>query len=468
MTAIHRTWIFLLVMLFSLSACVPSQLPNDSATGTPSPVLTEAASATTTPTLAASSLNVDKEALNGLQVKVWHPYFGAEASLFESQVGQFNSSNEWGIVVSAEGKGNFSELFLQTDAALKSAGGPHVALAFPEHALGWDEFVVDLNPYLNDPVYGLSAMERSDFANAIWLQDELGGVRYGVPAQRTARLLLYNQTWARELGFSSPPSTPAEFEQQACAANQALRADASSDNDSFGGWLIDTDAMTPLSWLIAFGGGAQEKEGYRFLKPENIAAFKYLKILQQDGCAWTASSELSVYDRFAARQALFATVGLGELADQSRAFLALGSRDEWTVLPFPSDENDTVVVYGSSYVMFNSNDATQLASWLFMRWMLSAENEARWVRSTGLFPLRTSTLDLLADYSAEHPQWASAVQLLPGATIPPRLASWRVVRVMLGDGFRDMFDTIRHPDLTDGQVSLILKQMDDIANELNQ
>jgi ABC-type glycerol-3-phosphate transport system substrate-binding protein len=175
-----------------------------------------------------------------------------------------------------------------------------------------------------------------------------------------------------------------------------------------------------------------------------------------------------VYDRFASRQALFATASLEELADQSRAFFVTGSKDEWTVLPFPGSEKDVLVVYGSSFIMFKSNDVTQLASWLFMRWMLSADNQARWVRSTGLFPLRSSTMDLLTDYSKEHPQWATAVQFLPGGTIPPQLASWRTVRVMLGDGFRDMFDTIRHPDLTDGQVPLILREMDIIAEELNK
>jgi len=60
------------------------------------------------------------------------------------------------------------------------------------------------------------------------------------------------------------------------------------------------------------------------------------------------------------------------------------------------------------------------------------------------------------------------VKLLPNGRITPQLASWRLVRVMLGDGFVDMFDTIRHPDLTDGQVPVILKQMDEIATELNK
>jgi len=77
-------------------------------------------------------------------------------------------------------------------------------------------------------------------------------------------------------------------------------------------------------------------------------------------------------------------------------------------------------------------------------------------------------MDLLGEYSASHPQWAQAVELLPTGRMHPKLASWRNVRVMLGDGFRDMFDTIRHPDLTDGQVPLILKQMEDTASELNR
>jgi len=244
--------------------------------------------------------------------------------------------------------------------------------------------------------------------------------------------------------------------------------DQDPDNDALGGWLIDTDAMTPLSWMVAFDGGVQEEKGYRFLTPGNIAAFKFVKVLQQKNCAWVASADLPASDRFASRQALFATASLEDFPDQARAFGAANNPDEWTVLKFPGDEQSALVVYGSSFIMFESDDGTQLASWLFVRWMLSAENQARWVQSTGLFPLRDSTMSLLAEYSASHLQWAEAVKLLPEGKNTPQLASWRNVRTMLEDGFRDMFDTIRHPDLTDGQVPLILKQMDDTAQDLNK
>lgn len=462
MQALQNFFILLLLTSF-LSACAS---PPDTITQTPRPNVTEGVSATTTPTPATSQLNVEVEALRGKEVQVWHPWFGAEASLFESQMAEFNTENEWGIIVSAESKGNYSELFLLTEEALGDSSNPQIVIAFPEHALEWGEKVVDLNTYVNDPEYGLNASEISDFPPVIWTQDEVDGKRYAVPAQRTARFILYNQSWARELGFDSSPATSTEFERQACAANKALGTDDNPDNDALGGWLIDANSITPLSWMLAFGGGVQEEEGYRFLAPGNIDAFKFLKSLQQKGCAWVPSPELTTFDRFAARQSLFTTASLEELNEQSRAFTAASNRDEWTVLAFPGLEREALVVYGSSFMMFESDDATQLASWLFIRWMLSPENQARWVQSTGLFPLRDSTMDLLTDYSADHPQWASAVELLPEGELTPQLSSWRVVRIMLGDAFRDMFDTIRHPDLTDGQIPLLLRQMEQTVEEI--
>lgn len=463
----RRACIALFSILFLFSACTTSITP-EPGTRTPRPTATVNASVTKTTVPATSSLKVAKEALRGAQVKVWYPWFGAEASLFEAQVSKFNAENEWGILVNAEGKNNYGELFQQTDAALQDSTNPQIVIAFPEHALAWQDHVVDLTPYVIDPTYGLSASDVSDFPAAIWKQDEVDGKRLGVPAQRTGRFLLYNQSWARELGFASPPTTSSEFEEQACAAHKALSKDTDSSNDPLGGWLIDTNAMTPLSWLLAFGGGVQEEEGYRFLTPGNINAFRFVKALQQKGCAWLASPDLPAAERFAKRQALFATASLEDLPDQSRAFSKENNKDEWTVLEFPGDKRQALVVYGSSFIMFASDDVTQLASWLFVRWMLSVENQVRWVQSTGLFPLRNSMMGSLADYSASHPQWTEAVKLLPQGETTPQLASWRLVRVMLGDGFGDMFDTIRHPDLTEGQVPLLLKQMETTAEELNR
>jgi ABC-type glycerol-3-phosphate transport system substrate-binding protein len=356
-------------------------------------------------------------------------------------------------------------LYEQASAAVHGPDRPDVVVGLPEYAVEWhaQEAVIDLNPYVSDPLYGLGGAEIADFPSVFWDQDQVGDIRLGMPAQRTARLLLYNRTWAGELGYETPPASAQEFREQACKANLSMRADADPQNDGRGGWLIDTHPITALSWLQAFGGGAQESAGFRFLTPQNIEATRFVKGLSEDGCAWKTQS-LEPLTRFVDRSALFATASLDDLPDLARAFASAGSTDEWTVLPFPGTEESVMVVYGSSYILFDSDEAEQLAAWLFVRWLLSPANQADWVNSAGMFPLQASTMSLLGDYAAGHPGWAEAVKLLPQGRATPQLAAWRTVRVALGDGFNFMFRV----DTPVGQVPSMLAQLDAIVTDLNK
>lgn len=455
--------ISLLLIPFIFSACQTPSGPGIP-TSTPRVIATKTPAATNTPVV-ESRLGVQAEALSGLTVDVWHAWYGAPSSLFESQVEEFNSTNPWGILVRAKSFQNFTELYEQASAAVNGPNRPDVVVGLPEYAVEWNaqEAVLDLNPYVSDPLYGLSNAEVADFPSVFWKQDQVGDIRLAMPAQRTARLLLYNQTWANELGFDDPPATSTEFEEQACKANQAMRSDADLQNDGQGGWLIDTQPMTGLSWLLAFGGGAQESNGFRFLTPENIQATRFVKGLEERGCAWKTQN-ITPLSKFVDRSALFATASLEDLPDLARSFASAGNTDKWTVLPFPGPADSAMVVYGSSYILLNSDDPEQLAAWLFVRWLISPENQADWVNSVGYFPLQASTMGLLADYAAGHPQWAEAVNLLPQGRTTPELAAWRTVRVALGDGFTFMFRV----DTPVGQVPTILAQMDAVVKDLNK
>lgn len=448
-------------LLFLLSACAPA-----SETVTP-PEVTREANATETVTPAptyvpVSTLDVEAESLRGVVIMAWHPWFGTEASLFETQVADFNSTNEWGITVLTAGQSNFSELFNNVTASLAAPDKPQLVIGLPEHAQFWNERsgVADLAPYVADPIWGLSADEIASYSPVIWEQDLAGDARLGMPAQRTTRLMFYNLSWARELGFDATPATPEEFREQACAANETFRANDDTTDDAFGGWLVDTDPMTALSWMMAFGGGVQEGESYRFLKNENIAAFRFPKTLFEDGCAFT-QTDTSAIDAFANRRALFVTGGLEDIAAQSRAFLLLANADEWTLIPFPG-ETQTMAVYGSSFIVMPSDDVKQLASWLFVRWMQKAENQARWALTTEMLPINSLTLDLSSDQARAYPQWMEAVKLLPSAQGTPRLATWRVIRLVLGDGFEYMFRV----NMPVGQVPVILADMDRAVGDL--
>ena len=457
-----RIFCFVLLFVWLLTACAPSgtEIPATDQVATKQPPSTR------TPVVSATSTSVQPDALKGVTVQVWHPWFGVEANLFNDMVSEFNSQNQWGIQLVATSQSNYTALYENVTAALPTMQRPDLVIALPEQARAWDAntYSVDLTPYLKNPQYGWSDEQLNDFAPVFLSQDQDGSRRIALPIQRSARFMLWNKTWASELGFASPPALPEDFREQACRAHQSMLTDATPNNDGFGGWLIDTDSMTALSWLLAFDGGVLEGNDYRFLTPNNISAFEFIKKLQESGCAWQLTSDSDSFQAFAARHALFISADLADFPNISRAFADANNADEWVALPFPGETKSILTVYGSSFVILPSSDKEQLASWLFISWMLKPENDARWVQTMGFFPLRTSTMNLLADYQATHPQWAEAVKLIPEAQIQPQLASWRNVRVMLSDGFDYMF----RMNIPSGQIAAVLAQMESTSHDISK
>lgn len=450
----------LLIVSIIVSACGA----NETATATTEPPETQVveSGSTQVPTPEATSrLEVDEEALNGMEITVWTPWYGAEQSLFETFVREFNESNQWGIKVTSQSQTNFTNLYETVTASLPTTEKPDLVIALPEHAQGWyaNGVTPDLSAYVNDPVHGLDAQ---DIAPVFWNQDTSGDVRVAIPAQRTAQVLLWNQSWAEELGFDSAPASSEAFRRQSCDAHKSLRSDDVVENDALGGWIVNTESMTVLSWLLAFDGGVLEEGNYRFLSPNNIEAFTFLREMSEENCTWVSTGD--PITSFAKREALFITVNLQDLPLVARAFVSADNRDEWVVLPFPNGGDGVLAVYGSSYVLLNSSAEEQLAAWLFVRWLLENEQDARWVEATHLFPLRDSTLGLLGDYEQTHPQWKQAVDLIPQGVMQPQIGSWRTIKVMLGDGFAHMVRV----NIPSGQVAAILAQMDSMAKDLSK
>lgn len=450
---------FLLVAIPACTAGPQTPTAGQTQVGTAGPASTQA-TPTEEPALETQTLlKVKEEALNGLSLLVWVPYYGAESEWFQGFVNTFNESNEWGIQVTAVEQINYSNLYENVTASLPREEKPGLVIALPEHAQEWYAAgaVTDLTDYVRDPKYGV---DTADMPPAILGQDLAGEARAAYPAQRTAAVLLWNQTWAKELGFSSAPDSPQDFQKQACGAQQSMAADEFAENDALGGWLVNTDPMTAYSWLKAFGGDAVEGGNYHFLTPNNIDSFSFLRQLSEAGCSWQ-SQTADPFTAFAEREALFITTTLKDLPQVEQTFSARGTRDEWAVLPFPAS---TLTVYGSSYVVLNSTPEEQLAAWLFVRWLTDPEQDARWVENTHLFPLHAATLALLDEYGQAHPQWEQAVHLLPEGIGSPALPSWRTVKIMLGDGFAHMY-RVNTPS---GQVAAILAQMESMAKDLSR
>lgn len=452
----------LLLAALWVSACGPGRstpVPDSTASAA---AVTEALSDTPTHT---PPIEVDPAALRGVELRVWHAFSGEALPLFTAQAAQFAAVNEWGLRVTATAYGDYAALFAAVQEALAAGEAPDLVAALPEQALAWDASgrVVDLNPYVGDPVWGPGSEAVADVPSLFWAQDVVGGKRLGVPAQRSARFLFYNQTWAHELGFDSPPGTAQDFRQQACAANASFRLDASPQNDGYGGWVVDSNWQTVYSWLLAFGGGAPQGGAYAFQSDPNLAALEFLKGLFDENCAWVSLAPASA-DLFARRTALFVSGDLAEVPLVTGAMSRLENDDEWTVLPFPGTEGSALTAYGPSYTLLVSTPERQLAAWLFARWLLSSEIQAQWVEATGMFPLRLSAVEMVRPFRSVYPQWDAALADLALARGTPPLASWRKARYLLEDGLTFIFRT----NVPLEQIPSVLEEMDAMAEEFEE
>jgi multiple sugar transport system substrate-binding protein len=411
-----------------------------------------------TPTL-ARSLGARPDGLQGVEVQAWHGWDGPTASLFEQMAAEFNLSNAWGIKVKVAPQPNLTSLGATVGTVLGQAAQPDLVVAMPEQILAWQAQLLDLAPYAADHEVGFHV---ADLPPAFGGQSSQGEVRYALPAARSGRYLFYNQSFARELGFTAAPGTPEEFRTQACAANAFWKQDADLSNDGFGGLALETSPnwQTPYAWLSAGGGSLYSGGDFTFNSAANLNALNFVADLRADDCAWLPDGETG-YAHLVARRALFLAGSLSELAGQTAAFTEAGSSDEWTVLPFPGAQ-PTLVTYGPDYALFKSSPERELAAWLFLRWMLEPQNQVRWSRSTGLLPVTRPAAELLKNDPALSPQWRTAMMLAMQATVTyPQSAEWGLVEKVFGDGFNAYYRSYPNVPLAD-----VLEVMDVTVQDL--
>ncbi len=329
--------------------------------------------------------------------------------------------------------------------------------------------VADLTPYVNDPVWGLTGDEQADFYPQFWGEDLLGSdgsqqeMRLGIPFYRSAYVLFYNQSWAKELGYPNPPHTVEDLRVRACAAANDLMSKGNKSVPGKGGLLISSQPGAMLGWIYAFGGKVLDQEGigYRFNTPETRQALQYLKDLQSSGCAWYDQDPGAVVE-LASRGALMMAASVYDIPAQQEAFSQAGNQDEWVVIPFPSDKQPAVDAYGPSLIMMNSNPAQQLADWLVMEWLVYPSNQAEWVAEVEGLPTRSSTLSYLSTVKTENSHWAEALTLLEYAQPEPSLITWNTVRWTLSDAATQLFGT----QFTAGEITTLLQNLDTVAEEI--
>jgi multiple sugar transport system substrate-binding protein/sn-glycerol 3-phosphate transport system substrate-binding protein len=444
----------LAITLLSLLAagCAPAATEAPTAAPTTAPEAqptdvppTEAMEATTAPEPTAEPteemmLEVDP---TGQSITFWHAMSsGANLEGMTAVVDAFNANNEYGITVEAIAQGSQSELETAVNGAITTGELPNLTMGFPNGLTLWNSLgvIIPMNDLIADPNFGLTEAELSAIFPGPYSAGTLAdGSQIGLPMHQSAQIIFYNNTWAEELGFDSPPATSAEFKAQACAAAAANNADDDPDNDGTGGYVYFPDASMVSPWIWAFDGEYINAagDGYDLNNQAVIDVAVFFKDLFDNGCTLFTPSFPN--PEFAARQALFATSSSAGIPFQRGAMEAAESTDEWSAIPYPGPNGTlTVDAFGQMVGIVGTNPEQDLASWIFLRYLTSPETQAEWISYTSYFPSQTTTD--VGSLPENDPVWAEAYDLLPLGKAEPNLAAHGAVRGQIRDAFFAILD----------------------------
>lgn len=407
--------------------------------------------------------------LSGTTISYWHPYNEGDPrkDAMDAIVEAFNAGNEFGITVEALGQASYSDIEDKVNAGIQSGDLPDIAQAYTSALNNWDmvEVVVDLEPLIYDSVYGLTGEEVADIYPSV-LESGLSadGKRLGWPMSQSANAVVYNFTWAQELGFDSPPTTPEEFKEQVCAAAEANLTDDNPDNDGGTGMVWYPSTSNLLSYVHAFGGDLLNDEGtaYEFNTPEVKAAAMYINELRDAGC--TFETESYPNPEQGERLALVTLSSTSGLKYYGYAFADAGNEtDVWGFLPaIGPDGGRGTDAYTQTVGVFKSTPEREMASWLFIKYLTSPTNQAAWIEASGYLPTQYSVADMLTDYIAEVPQYQSTMAIAElGQMEPETFPAWYSVRRAFEDAAAQLYAAT-----TEEEIDAILAELDITAAEL--
>ncbi len=448
------------IISFVIASCAPVVTPTIQATmctgesclpPTITPVVKPVPTLTPTVTLGES-----RQIASGKVVTFWHSYPLSSSGVINILLDDFNANNQDGIKVVQKAFFTDDQLELALSETNESADRPDVVMGetYLLFAMDSQKSLTNLVGYLSDPVIGLSGDQQKGIRQENWDNLTHDGSLVGIPAQRDATILLYNQSWANSLGFNTTPDTFDEFTLQTKAAFDANIYHQEKVMRGTGGWLIDIHPETALAFMgTDFDFNDQEKV---FSQPAVQEMFAKLKEQENLGYAWLGKNSDPI-PYFVNRQALFVSALSSELPEIIIHIKTLKMKDEWSIIPYPQiSDSANEVSKGYSYGLLAETKEQQMAGWLFIQWMMKPEHQAYIGANQFTIPMDQMAIDQLINFGNESQLIESLRLMTVNAGDFPSSSYWILARSILGDGFRQLFQ----PETKIEMIPSIIDEMD--------
>lgn len=321
-----------------------------------------------------------------VEIQFWHAMGGGLGETLEEVCAMFNESNEYGITVVPTYQGGYSDLHAKVVAALQAGEAPHMAQAYGNNIIIYmdSDQVVQLNDYIFDKNNGVEEWE--DILEGYRLENSSypDGNFYSLPLNKSTEVLYYNKTFF-EANNLEVPTTWDELAAVSMEATEILGAAA------FG---YDSLQNLFITWVQQAGGSYTNSDGeVLFDSPEAREAMQYFVDGVEGGYFRAAGEDKYMSGPFNDQNAV---MFIGSTSGSAY----VGSDEfEWDSAQVPFGQEKKVIQQGSNMFMLQSTPEEQLATFEFMKYLMSPETTVYWAMNTGYLPVRSSAREA-ADYVA--------------------------------------------------------------------
>lgn len=322
----------------------------------------------------------------GIEIQFWHAMSGGYTEVVEQICADFSASNEYGITVVPTFQGGYSDLHAKLMAALQTDEIPNIAQAYGNNIMVYkqSDMIVQLDDYINNADYGVDNFEDIMEGYRVENSSYPDGKFYSLPFNKSTEVLYYNKTFFEENGLTAP-TTWDELKDVSMAASEVLGKPA------FG---YDSLQNLFITWTQQAGGQYTNADGEVFFDgPEAREAVQYFVDGVEGGYFRAAGEDGYMSGPFNNGDAvMFIGSTSGSAYVGSDTF-------EWDAAQVPMGKERKVIQQGSNMFMLESDEETQIATFIFMNYLVSPEVTAYWAMNTGYLPVRQSAREL-PDYVA--------------------------------------------------------------------
>ena len=328
----------------------------------------------------------DVEIAENVEIHFWHAMGGGLGETMEAVCDMFNESNEYGITVIPTYQGGYTDTHAKVVAAITAGDAPHMAQAYANNIMIYKDSdqVVMLDDYIYDKTYGIDDFEDILEGYRIENSSYPDGKFYSLPCNKSTEVLYYNETFF-DANNLEVPTTWEELKTVSMAASDILGQPA------FG---YDSLQNLFITWTQQAGGQYTNAAGeVLFDSPEAREALQYFVDGVEGGYFRSAGEDGYMSGPFVDQNAvMFIGSTSGSAYVSSEEFT-------WNSAQVPFGKEKKVIQQGSNMFMLKSTPEEQLATFEFMKYVMSPEITAYWAMNTGYLPVRASAREL-ADYVA--------------------------------------------------------------------